>query len=386
MRLQLPRRTWHSGLRAGLCALALLLVQEAVHSEPGVTSTRIALGMTAPLSGPLSHYGLDLAKGLRLGLEQQNAAGGIAGRRIELRVRDDAGRPDRAAANVQALLDEGVLAFTGLQGASSVAAVLPLIEKSGVLLVGAATGAESLREPPLRHVFNLRAGAREETAAMVLHLDTIGITEIATIAQDDELGSAALEGVQFELTRLAVRPLALVRLPVQPSPADVDRAVQAACKAKPQAMVLGLHAANVRSVIRAARKADCSPRFYAMSEAGAELLATGVPGAPGELAGVVVSQVLPHPHAASVLVAADYVRLAGATPTYAGLEGFIYGRVIAEGLRRCATTITRQCLGNALESRAVDVGGYRVEFRPPDRRGSRFVDMTIITPDGRFRR
>lgn len=383
MRPPLSRPTWHRCLRAGLCALTVLLAQEA-RSEPGVTPTRITLGMSAPLSGPLSHYGRDLAKGLRLGLEQQNAAGGIAGRRIELLVRDDAGRPDRAAANAQALLDEGVLVFTGLQGASSVAAVLPIIERSGALLVGAATGAELLREPPIRQVFNLRAGAREETAAMVLHLDTVGTTGIAAIAQDDALGSAALEGVQLELARLAIRPQALVRLPVEPSPAEVDHAVQAACKAKPQALVLGLNAANVLSVIRTAKKAGCSPRFYAMSEAGAELLATA--GVPGELAGVVVSQVLPNPRTASVPVAADYLRLAGATPTYAGLEGFVYGRVIVEGLRRCAATITRQCLASALESRAVDLGGYRVEFRPQDRRGSRFVDMTIITPDGRFRR
>ena len=379
----MPKHTWYRFLRTSLCVIAVLLAQGA-HGEPGVTSARIAIGMTAPLSGTLSRYGLDLAKGLRLGLESQYPAGGMGGRRIELLVRDDGGQPDRALANAQALLDEGVLAFTGLHGASSVAAVLPVIEQSGALLIGAASSAELLREPPLRQVFNLRAGAREETAAMVLHLDTLGITEIAAIAQDDALGSAALEGVQFQLTRLALRPQALVRLPVESSPADFAKAVQAACKAKPQAVVLGLNAANALSVIRTARKAGCAPQFYAMSEAGAELLATN--GIPGELAGVVVSQVLPHPRAASVPVAADYLRQAGATPTYAGLEGFVYGRVIAEGLRRCSTTITRQCLVNALETRAVDVGGYRVEFRPNDRRGSRFAEMTIITPDGRFRR
>jgi branched-chain amino acid transport system substrate-binding protein len=216
-----------------------------------------------------------------------------------------------------------------------------------------------LRGPPNRLLFNLRAGAREETGAMVLHLDTVGTTAIAAIAQDDALGNAALAGVQFELTRLALRPQALVRLPVQPSAADVTRAVQAACKGSPQALVLGLNATNALSVIRAARRAGCQPQFYAMSEAGAELLAGA--GAPGELAGVVVSQVLSHPRAPSVSVSVDYLRLAGAAPTYAGLEGFIYSRVIAEALRRCGSNLTRQCVVNALESRPVDAGGYRVE-------------------------
>ncbi len=373
--------------------LSLLLVQPA-HSEPGFTRTRVAFGMAAPLSGPLSHYGTDLVKGLRLGLERQNSAGGIAGRRIELLTRDDAGRPEHAVANAQALLDEAVLILTSLHGASSVAAVLPIIEKSGVVLVGAATGAELLREPPLRPVFNLRSGAREDATAMVLHLDTVGITEIAAIAaiaaiaQDDALGSAALDGVQVELMRLVIRHQALVRLPVTPSPTDVDQAVQSARKATPQALVLGLNAANVLAVIRTERKAGCSTQFYAMCEAGAELLATT--GLPSELGGVVVSQILPHPRMDSVQVAPDYLRVAGATPTYAGLEGFVYGRVITEGQRRCAATITHhhppvphQCFG-IQGSRPW--GGYRVEFRPHHRRGSRFVDMTMIMPDGRFRR
>lgn len=369
--------------RAILCAAALLLTQ-GVRGEPGVAAHRVVLGMSAPLSGPLGRYGVDLEKGLRLGFDQQNAAGGVAGRRIELLVRDDGGNQERAVANTQALLDTGVLAFTGFHGAASIEAALPLIEKSGALLIGAASGADFLREPPSRVLFNLRAGAREEAGAMMLHLDTVGITEIAAIAQDDTLGKAVLEGVQAELSRLGIRPKAQVRLPVQPTAADMARAVQAACKGSPQALILGLNATNALAVIRAARKAACQPQFYAMNEAGAELLAGA--GLPGELAGVIVSQVLPHPRAPSVPVSADYVRQAGAAPTYAGLEGFIYAKVIAEALRRCGSNLTRQCMVNALESRAVDVGGYRLEFRPDDRRGSRFVEMTIVTPDGRFRR
>ena len=369
--------------RMVLCVAAVLLTQ-GVRAELGVTASKVVLGMSAPLSGPLGQYGLDLEKGLRLGFEQQNAAGGVAGRRIELLVRDDGGSRERAVGNTQALLDTGVLAFTGFHGASSIEAALPLIEKSGALLIGAASSAEVLREPSNRMLFNLRAGAREETSAMVFHLDTVGITDIAAIAQDDGLGSAALEGVQVELARVGIRPQALERIPVRPSPADVARAVQAACKHRPQALVLGLNATNALAVIRAARKAGCAPQFYAISEAGAELLAGA--GAPSELAGVVVSQVLPHPRAPSVPVSIDYLRLAGATPTYAGLEGFIYAKVIAEALRRCGSNLTRQCVANALESRPVDVGGYRVEFRPDDHRGSRFVEMTIVTSDGRFRR
>jgi ABC-type branched-subunit amino acid transport system substrate-binding protein len=345
---------------------------------------KIVIGMSAPLSGVLAPYGTELEKGLKLGVAQVNASGGIAGRELEVLVKDDAGRADRGAANTKALLDAGVFALTGYHGSAAIEASLPLIEQSGVPLIGVASSAELLREPARRNVFNLRAGAREETAAMVLQLDTVGLTDIAAIAQDDALGNASLDGVQFELTRLAIRPQALVRTPAAASSADIGRAVQTACKDHPQALVLGLNGANALAAIRQARKLGCTPQFYVVSDAGAELPA--IAATPKELAGVIVSQVMPFPWSASVPIVADYERLAGESASYAGLEGFMYARVIGTALRACAGQLTRNCVITALDSKPIDVGGYRVQFKPGDRRGSRFVEMTIVTADGRFRR
>jgi ABC-type branched-subunit amino acid transport system substrate-binding protein len=353
-------------------------------AEPGVTPQKIVVGASVPLTGVLASYGTELEKGLKLGIAQANAAGGFGGREIELLVKDDAGKPDRAVANTKALIEAGVFALTGYHGPAAIEAALPLVEQSGTPLIGVAGSAELLREPARRGVFNLRAGARDEAAAMVLHLDTIGITDIAAIAQDDGLGTAALDGLQLELTRLAIRPQALVRVAAEAPAADVARSVQAACKGQPQALVLGLNAANALAVIRQARKSGCTPQFYVMSEAGAELLAMAA--APKELAGLIVSQVVPHPRSSTLPVTADYQRLAGDSASYAGLEGFIYARVIAAALKACAGQLHRNCVIAALEAKPTDVGGYRVQFKPGDRRGSRFVEMTIVTADGRFRR
>jgi branched-chain amino acid transport system substrate-binding protein len=372
---------------AVLAAIGLLGMSTGQAAEPGVSAHKIVLGMSAPLTGSLAAYGTELESGLKLGLAQVNAAGGIAGREIELQVKDDAGRPEQAVANTRALLDAGVVALTGYHGAASIEAAMPLVEQAGVPWIGIASSAELLREPPRRGVFNLRAGAREEAAAMVLQLDTVGLTEIAVVVQDDALGRAALDGVRFELTRLALRPHAVVQLASDAGAPAIAQAVQSACKQHPQALALGLDARNALAVIRAARKSGCSTQFYVMSEAGAQLV--GGAAAPGELAGVIVSQVVPHPANAGSVLAADYRRMvvqAKGSPSYPGLEGFLYARVIAEALRRCGHEPTRRCVTGALEARPVDAGGYLVQFSPTDRRGSHFVEMTIVTADGRFRR
>ncbi|HSW18309.1 MAG TPA: ABC transporter substrate-binding protein, partial [Ramlibacter sp.] len=289
-----------------LCVLAGCTALPAT-AEPGVTAQKISLGMSAPLTGPLSAYGTELQRGLKLGFAQANAAGGLGGREVELLVKDDAGDPTRALANTRALLQAGVFALTGYHGAGAIEAVLPLVEQEGVPLVGVASSAETLREPPRRLVFNLRAGAREEAAAMVLQLDAVGLSEVAIIAQDDALGRAALDGIRTELARLALRPTALVRIPPAGGAAAIAQAVKTACGSKALALVLVLDARNAMATIRAARASGCQPQFYVTSEAGAQLLAGGGPA--GELAGVVVSQVVPHPFTASLPVVADYQRL-----------------------------------------------------------------------------
>jgi ABC-type branched-subunit amino acid transport system substrate-binding protein len=185
-----------------------------------------------------------------------------------------------------------------------------------------------------------------------------------------------------------MKPLAVQNLGSSASGTEQLAVGQAICKRPPQALVLALDARNTLAVIRALRKAGCAPQFYVMSEAGAQL-ATGDVIAPGELAGVIVSQVVPHPVTAPLPVGIDYRKQLGnesSGASYLGLEGFIYARVIAEALRRCGREPTGRCLIHSLESRPIDAGGYRVQFASGDRRGSKFVEMTIVTQDGRFRR
>ena len=66
---------------------------------------------------------------------------------------------------------------------------------------------------------------------------------------------------------------------------------------------------------------------------------------------MIVSQVMPHPRSSSIPVTADYQRLAGESASYAGLEGFVYVRVIAAALRACNGQLHRQCVITALESK-----------------------------------
>jgi branched-chain amino acid transport system substrate-binding protein len=174
-----------------------------------------------------------LRDGAALAVERANAAGGVAGRRLQLVVLDDAGNSHRAASNAHVLVQRGVIALTGVHGARATAAVASILAQGGAPpIVGPAAGADSLREPPRPNVFFLRASISEEVSSAILHLDTLGISRYAVVAQADPFGESGLEGVLNELTRFAVRPIASERISSAAEPAEVQASLAGAAPAR----------------------------------------------------------------------------------------------------------------------------------------------------------
>src|ERR1019366_9228849 len=69
--------------------LMLTIVAGALHAEPGVTPTSVLIGQSAAFSGAASELGTEMRAGAAAYFRVVNAAGGINGRKIELRSLDD---------------------------------------------------------------------------------------------------------------------------------------------------------------------------------------------------------------------------------------------------------------------------------------------------------
>jgi len=110
---------------------------------------------------------------------------------------------------------------------------------------------------------------------------------------------------------------------------------------------------------------------------------------------VMVSQVMPFPFGTASGIAREYLDAVAAAkaggaehrPNYSSREGYVAARVMAEGLRRAGKNPSRDALVSALESlQRFDLGGFVVGFGGRDHAGSQFVDLTMLTEDGRVRR
>lgn len=366
---------------AGLGAAALAVPARAQSER------RIVLGQSCAMTGPAAQLGLQMNRGARIAFDAINAAGGINGHPIELKVVDDGYEPDRCKANTEQLIRDEVFALFGYVGTPTSLAALPLVNEEKIPFFGPFTGAEALREPFSRSVFHVRASYYDETALIVRHLTDLGLKKIAVFRQNDSYGQAGLDGVVRALKQRSLEPVAVGL--VERNTVDVAAAVQAIVPKMPDAIVQISAYKSCAAFIRAARKAGFGGTFFNVSFVGTQALADEL-GKEG--AGIQVSQVMPFPFATTTPIAREYlaaVQKAGgdATPNYSSMEGYVAAKVFAEGLRRAGRNPGRDALVQALESiQRWDLGGFNVNFGPRDHVASGFVELSMLTADGKVRR
>ena len=348
---------------------------------------KIVLGQSAALSGPASALGEQFKIGAQLQFDKVNARGGINGRAIELQSLDDGYEPNRCAENTRKLIDSGVFALFGYVGTPTGVVALPLATSARVPWVAPFTGAEAFRTPFNRYAFHVRASYFDETAEIVKQLTSVGIKRIGVFYQNDAYGKAGLDGVVRALKPLALEPSGLGT--VERNTVDVDAAAKSIMVKKPDAIVqIGAYKACA-AFIRAARKAGFNGTFYNVSFVGTQALAKELGP---DARGVVIAQVMPYPYAPLSVVSGEYLAAGKAAfgdkfePNYSSIEGFIGAKTVVEGLRRGGNNASPENLITGLESlHEFNLGGFFVDFGPQKHTGSKYVDLTILTADGRVR-
>jgi ABC-type branched-subunit amino acid transport system substrate-binding protein len=358
----------------------------SVAAETGVTPGAILVGQSAAFSGPAAELGNEMKKGILAYFNAVNASGGINGRRLVLKSVDDGYEATRAAENTKKLIDgDGVFALLGYVGTPTSEAAKPIFTEARVPFVGAFTGAELLRNPVNRYVFNVRASYFAETDAIVNLLARLGLTRIAVFYQNDSYGKAGLAGVTRAMEKRDLKITATGT--VERNSVDVAAAVKAIAPGDPQAVIMISAYKSVGAFVKEMKKANSNPQFMNVSFVGSKALAAEL-GDAGR--GVGISQVVPFPWNAGMPVVKDYQKhvtalAADSDFNFGSLEGYLAARVFVEGLRRAGPQPTRESFVAAMESlRDYDVGGFQVTYTPTDHGGSRFVEMTVIGREQRI--
>ena len=371
-----------------LALAALLAVAVPASAENGVSADKIVFGQAAALEGPASALGQGMKLGLDAAFAEVNKAGGVKGRKIELKSVDDGYEPTKSIEAVKKLLDEEkVFAIAGPVGTPTSAATQPIATAAGAPFIGAFTGVEFLREPYKPMVMNIRASYFQETEAMVEHLTKdLGASKIAIMYQDDGFGQAGLAGVKKALEKRSMQLAGEGTF--ERNTVAVKAALLAIKKVEPHAVIMISPYKPAAEFIKLAKQIKFDPTFVNISFVGSDALAKEL-GPVG--AGVVITQVVPFPKDAAIPVVGRYhaslkAVAPDAQPGFVSLEGYLVGRAIIAALEKINGEPTRQALVEAVQKAgSFDLGGFALSYSATSNRGSNQVFLTVIQPDGSFK-
>jgi len=355
---------------------------------PAADEPVILFGQSAALTGPTSELGTGMKLGLDAAFNEINANGGIHGYQLRLTSLDDGYEPEAAIVNTRRLIEEEqVFALIGPVGTPTSTAAQPIATEAGVPYIGAFTGAEFLRDAEtLPNVINVRASYFQETEEMAARLsEDLGFDTVSIFYQDDSYGRAGLAGLRRAVDIYGMEIGAEVSYPRNTE--AVKLALLDLRRAGAEAVVIIGAYQPASTMIRWARKLDYSPYFVNISFIGSEALARTL-GEDG--AGVYVTQVVPFPEDASLPVVAEYQSAlrridSSATPSFVSLEGYLAGRLAAEGLRLAGPEPTREGFLRSLKtSGEIDLSGFSLSYGMNDNQGSDRVYLTVIDENGDF--
>ena len=183
-----------------LAAGASLCVSAAAQEIRGVTPPEIRIRTQDDLSGPIVFWGQPMRNGKIMRVEEQNARGGVHGRKLVLIGEDNAYDPKKGVLAAQKLIQQDkVFAIVGVLGTPIAMATMPIVLEAGVPFMYPGTNHRAMFEPFNKLKFSMAAPYDHQMRTAVQHLiEKHGKKRIAILFQDDEFGKELREAAEAQ--------------------------------------------------------------------------------------------------------------------------------------------------------------------------------------------
>ena len=197
-------------------AFALMVAPATAQTKvatQGISDNEIVVGSHQDLSGPVKVWGVSVANGMRMAVDEINAAGGIHGRKLRLIIEDSGYDPKRAVLATQKLIEKDrVFSMLGSMGSPTVLAAQDIVLDAGITQLFPLTAAEFTfkidpAKPQERLKFaNLLPYVESTRAAVKYLVDLKRPQKPCLMHQDDEYGKNVLDGFAAQLAAMKQQP------------------------------------------------------------------------------------------------------------------------------------------------------------------------------------
>jgi branched-chain amino acid transport system substrate-binding protein len=372
----------------GLAAAALAC---ALHG--GCGAQELVIGQVATLDNPRSAVGNQLRRGALLCFEAVNRAGGVHGKSLTLvsKSRSDNDTEEALRKTRELLAEAKPVALLNLMGTGAMEALVKdkLLEREGIPVVGIRTGATSLHQPVHPWLFHTRANYGAEVRKIVRHFATISATRIALVHESSPFGGEIQRLAEEEMRALGLAFVA--RAAIDTAKPDHAAAIGPLAAARTDAILVAMNSNATADFYKTLRSKGISAHVIALSIAdGTQVVKRiGVHDAHG----LGIAQVTPDPTSRTTGISREFQNVVKAANgpesdlNQASFEGFIAAKVLVEGLKRAGPDPTRARVRQALEGiPLLDLGGMAIKLSGASHSGSQFVDIAILSREGKMLR
>jgi len=164
---------------------------------PGIDAAggTIKIGTSQPFTGRAAVAGEGLLGGIIMAVDEVNANGGIDGCMFELVWEDDRFEIEQMVTNVRKMIEEdGVWAMVGTAGSQAIPSTYPAIEGAGTPLWGPVSPADQ----DIQQVYLTNSTRTEQGRICIDYFAEQGVTTVAAIGQDNELGEEAFAAIELQ--------------------------------------------------------------------------------------------------------------------------------------------------------------------------------------------
>jgi branched-chain amino acid transport system substrate-binding protein len=316
-------------VRLALCLAALAPCAARAQPAPIVVGAVVSqTGAHADLADPYR-------KGLLLWQEEVNAAGGLLGRQVELKILDDRSEATRVASLYADLIrKEGAEALIGPYGTAATMAAAPEAEGAKRVMIGGAAWSRAVHKRTPRYLFQACAPYVSFGAGVLAIAKDRGYQRLAVFARDEVAAREMAVGTVEAATKLGLQAGEVV---VFSGAGDFAPLLAKVAAAQPDAWIAFGELRDAVEMVKAMKKSGYAPKlFFARSASDRRWMDLLGQDAENTLGATEYDARLPT--AGNARFAKAYAAKWGAPPVAAAAEGYAASTVLGEGIKRAGST------------------------------------------------
>ncbi len=300
-----------------------------------IAQDTIKVGIVLPLTGDQAKFGEIEKQSFDLALGEINAAGGVKGKKLELIIEDDTGRPEVGRSVVEKLITKDKVVMLGGGYSSSVTyAVAGVCQQNQMPFLVNTGSADNISTSGWDWIFRLNPPVSEYASSVESLLkDVIKPTSVAILHENSLFGTSGAK--EFEKTCEAMQIKVLLKEGYESGGIDYKPVLMKVKQLNPDIVYMVSYIMDASLLMKQAKELKLTPKMFIGGAAGftlPEFQQNAGVASEKVISATLWHEVLPYPGAMDYYK--KFVAKFGKPTEYHGAEAYAAAYVIADVLKR----------------------------------------------------